>query len=211
MAHKQYFVFFGRSFKFIDNFSEYFGSDAIEVIPWRNGNDGPPLIIQKYNATLIICGFNHEVYRLGYIGFVEFNIRQPYKFLCAEINKFKEIIYIDTMSTKSLNTGSFYFYAKKELKRKLLLIRGDIRIVELPMVVNNFGWPDLHASFIEKLLACIVLKVKKIKTVQVNEIVAYIIENNRIATHWDYYEYKIFYRNLYRNRLIDKIIRVIYG
>ncbi len=211
VLQSQDYIFYGRSLKFVNNFENIFGPKIIGVIPWRGSPDSTTFLTLSNKATLIICGFDHNAYRHGNASFLDANIEKPYNFLKGEIHKFNKIIYIDTMNAGKLNTGSLYFYAKKELKRRLLLIRRDICIVELPMVVGRFGWPDLHATFIEKILAYVVIKIKKVEVIKSDEIAKYILENGRIATRNDYLEHNIIYKNLYRNRLIDKVIRVIHG
>jgi len=209
VPQSQYFVFFGSSSKFINNFQNQFGAEALQIISWRECSKNTSL--PHANSTLIICGFDHQAYVRGYISFVEANIDHPYNFLSKNIKRYKRIIYIDTMNSGKLNTYSYYYYAKKELKRKLLLIRGDMEIIELPMVVTRLGWPDFHANTIEKLLAWIILKINKVETIKNSEIARFILEKKRMASSNDYCEHKLLLKHLYRNRLIDKFIRVMRG
>lgn len=203
-------IIYGNSLKITDALRNCEKIKNIEIVSWRGSN-----IINNNEDirknTLIICGFNHEAYCSGFKFFIDNNIYKPVNRLKNIIDKFEEVIYLDTSNSKSLKTSSYYVYAKSEFKRILIKKRPDLKIVELPFVVNSNGWPDFYANFFERLIAYIVIRYKKLPIVFSNDIAEYVFLNMRSVTSYDVIKKDLINRRTPRNRFLDKVFRVLYG
>ena len=84
--------------------------------------------------------------------------------------------------------------------------------LSFPTIINNSMMPELYANIFEKMLGYIFLKIKKTETILIDEIESFIRDNIEIGK-----EIKIEFRiqpkllNIRRTRLIDKLLRIIYG
>ena len=202
-------LFIGNSKKFINPFLNYYKCTQYDVIDWRHVSSN----LSKYNADIIIVlGFNHNLYHKSFSYFIENNVDKPYKFIKNNFSKNKTLIYIDTMPPEKTYTFSRYLYAKRLLLERLYDLNSKITKLSFPTIINNSRVPELYANIFEKILGYIFLKIKKTETILVDEIESFIKDNIEISK-----EIKIKFRiqpkllNIRRTRLIDKLLRIIYG
>jgi hypothetical protein len=206
----KHYILFGNSKKIYDALSKTTKNSKIDVIPWRINKSISPNFFHK-KQILIICGFDHSCYHKGFNYFFNANVTRPSQILNNSIKVFKYVVYIDTMNNNYQETFSFYYYSKYKFRLFLQSKRPDLRVVEMPLVTNKNGWPDFYASFIEKLLAFLISRTKKINTLAIDNIYNHIIYDYKIAEHKTQGHLALRLKWLPRTRFFDKVLRTIFG
>jgi hypothetical protein len=84
--------------------------------------------------------------------------------------------------------------------------------LSFPTIIDESKMPILYANIFERILGYIFLKIKKTRTIFVDEIETFIINNIKNQKNIKI-KFKIQPKFLYvrRTRLIDKLLRIIYG
>jgi len=202
-------LFIGNSKKFIESFLIALNCQFYKVVPWREITKIKDLGID-YNIV-VVCGYHHSSYILNFNEYYNANILDPYNFIYKNINKAVTIYYINTSLPKKNQTYSRYCYAKHKL---CIMLRDEFKnlfSIDIPLLVNEKNDLDFHASFFEKKLALLILKLKKYKYIQVNELSDYlkkIIKENPEYLLGDLKAKGLRHR---RTRFIDKTLRIVFG
>ena len=206
---KNKILFIGNSEKFINSVCKALVCEEYEVIPWRNIENN--LKFRGKNNIVVICGYHHNSYHLKYNEYFDINVNIPYQNIVNNINKEVKIYYINTGYPINTYTLSRYCYAKHNLCIKLNDYFNNFLSIEIPLLLNNNNNIEFYASFLEKKIALIILKIKKYKYISIEDLPEFIKKS--IAKDEKYLLKKINgkYLLFFRTRFIDKILRTIFG
>jgi hypothetical protein len=202
-------LFIGNSKKFIQPFLNYYKCSAYDIVEWRKISTHT----HKYDSNIIIVlGFHHDLYHKRLSSFIESNVNEPYKFIKNNLSQNKALIYIDSMPPDKTYTYSRYLYAKRLLLERLYVLNSKTIQLSFPTIIDESKMPILYANIFERILGYIFLKIKKTRTIFVDEIETFIINNIKNQKNIKI-KFKIQPKFLYvrRTRLIDKLLRIIYG
>ncbi len=202
-------LFVGNSKKFIQPFLNYYKCSTYDIIEWRKISTHT----QKYDCNIIIIlGFHHNLYHKSLNCFIDSNVNEPYKFIKNNLSQNKVLIYIDSMPPDKSYTYSRYLYAKRLLLERLYDLNSKIIQLSFPTIIDESKMPILYANIFERLLGYIFLKIKKTRTIFIDEIETFIMNNIKNEKNIKV-QFKIQPKFLYirRTRFIDKLLRIIYG
>tara|TARA_B100000900_G_scaffold414457_1_gene441149 strand:- start:2201 stop:2860 length:660 start_codon:yes stop_codon:yes gene_type:complete len=185
MKKKIVISFIGNSIKFIKIFKSIYPYAILNFYSWRFLST---IIFEKKDKPksdmVVICGYDYSSQWYQYQKYYDHNVVYPLKFAKSISKKNAKIIYIDTINKISKNkkkqkkyTFSRYEFAKKELRKVLLKNFKSVKILTLPVLVDNKKKADVHGNIFTKVIYNFLITLNYTKTINPKKLKKKIIDN----------------------------------
>jgi hypothetical protein len=209
-------IILGRSKKFIDIIKKIFPESKIDIYSWRylKKNYKKKTI---YTDLIFICGYDFKSQWYSYKEYYNININYPLKFIKKISKKNIFIIYFNTINKLNINskkkyTLSRYEFAKKELSRILCRIYNNVKILNVPLIIDKGNNIDIFSSKFENFILRIMIYFNLLKTIKIRELNRKIINTiNKINIKKKYKNDKLkpIFLSIPRSLLIDRFLRYL--
>ena len=185
MQKKITISFIGNSIKFVKVFKSIYPNSTSKCYSWwLLGNILAEQKIKFRSDVVVICGYDYSSQWYLYQKYYNYNVVYPLKFAKTISKNKTKIFYIDTINkitkiknSKKRYTLSRYEFAKKELRTKLLRNFKLIKILTLPVLINN-NKADVHGGFFTKIIYNLLIKLNYIKIIDLKNLKKLVIQRN---------------------------------
>jgi len=217
MRKKLSISFIGNSEKFVKIFKSIYPNAICNIYSWRClGNF---LLKQKFkykSDIIIVCGYDYSSQWYWYQKYYKHNIIYPLKFIKMISKKKTKIIYMDTTNKISKNrflekryTFSRYEFAKKELRKMILKNFKFVKILTLPILVNEKNKADVHGGFFTKKVFNYFITLRYVKTIKFKNLKKKIIERISLNKIDNTINLRPLLLIIPRSLFIDRILRFL--
>ena len=185
MQKKITISFIGNSIKFVKVFKSIYPNSISKCYSWRLlGNILAKQKIKSKSDVIVICGYDYFSQWYSYQKYYNYNVVYPFKFAKMISKNKTKVFYVDTINkitkienSKKRYTLSRYEFAKKELRTKLLRNFKFIKILTLPVIINN-NKAEVHGGVFTKIIYNLLIKLNYIKIIDLKNLKKLVIQRN---------------------------------
>ena len=212
-------VILGKSLKFKKIISSIFLQSDIKVFSWRSIKELKldEKVIEKKIDLILVCGYDFLSHWYSFKNYYNANIFFPLKLISFLSTSKTLILYIDTTykikknsQIKKRYTFSRYEYAKKELGYKLFKKYHNLRILNIPIIINDKNKVEIFGNKFMTTLFNFLLYFNLINSVTISKLKKMIRESisKKIQPHP--FKMKPLGLSIPRSLLLDRLLRFIY-
>ena len=185
MQKKITISFIGNSIKFVKVFKSIYPNSTSKCYSWRFlRNILAKQKIKSKSDVIVICGYDYFSQWYFYQKYYNYNVVYPLKFAKMISKNKTKVFYVDTINkitkiknSKKRYTLSRYEFAKKELRTKLLRNFKLIKILTLPVLINN-NKAEVHGGVFTKIIYNLLINLNYIKIIDLKNLKKLIIQRN---------------------------------
>ena len=203
-------VILGNSEKFILGIKKKYDYDNLKIIPWRKIKDYISSINEEYDL-IFVCGFDFSLYSKNLEYFINENVTNPIKLIKKISKETTQIAYINTQNlNKKKYTFSRYKFAKQELASQISQNFKKFAILKTDLIVDK-NKISIKSNFLLKIIFLILVKIKLIKTIEVEKIFTE-IDNLLVSGNCQSQENILgYFLKIPRTQFIDRFLRLLLG
>ena len=217
MKKKITISFIGNSKKFVKVFKSIYPNAKLNFYSWRLlGNILSKLEIKLKSDVVVICGYDYSSQWYSYKKYYNYNVIYPFKFVKMISKKKTIIFYMDTINkitkNKKLNkknTLSRYEFAKKELRKTLLKNFNFVKILTLPVLINNKNKADVHGGIITKIIYNFLIIINYIKIIDHKNLKKLILDKISSNRKEEIINLNPVLLNIPRSLFFDRVLRFL--